>query len=181
MKNFNLTKLAIVCASTVIFAMGACTSEPAQVEVPDNNVVDVVVDENPTNDVQTPAVDETTVSSGEDEVIMYPNRVSDTGALSSYGAPTVDMMNDEGSTIHIEPDGNGEWAFTVSLYRLCTFENANGVEMESGSYLFIINEDDITINCELVPEADGSYTLNIVSSNWDNLPEGDSFGNFMIQ
>ena len=184
MKNFNLIKLAIVCASTMIFTMGACASEPAVIDVPDTPVEtvidDVTVDDIQTQDVDVTAPDDVTTP-GDGDVIMYPNPVGETGALSSYVAPTIDLMNDEGSTIHIEPDGNGEWFFNVSIYRLCTFNNANGVEMDGGTYLFNIDEDGIEISCQLDKEADGTYSLTIVASNWDLLTEGTNIGNFEIQ
>lgn len=105
-----------------------------------------------------------------------------TGAKKAEGTEPFELMNDEGSTISVYPNENGELGFDVSLYRITTFENGNGVEMDGGFYVFeMYADEDCKLSCQLNPEADGSYTLEIVDSQWDIVPSGESFGNFVKQ
>lgn len=105
-----------------------------------------------------------------------------TGAKKAEGTEPFELMNDEGSTISVYPNENGELSFDVSLYRITTFENGNGVEMDGGFYVFeMYADEDCKLSCQLNPEADGSYTLDIVDSQWEIVPSGESFGNFVKQ
>lgn len=159
-------KLAVVLAACgMVFALCACADKK------DNNAT-----QNTVETVESTEQVEVTEPAADTEE-NYP-----TGAKKAEGTEPFELMNDEGSTISVYPNENGELSFDVSLYRITTFENGNGVEMEGGFYVFeMYADEDCKLSCQLNPEADGSYTLEIVASDWDVVPEGESFGNFVKQ
>lgn len=164
--NKRLNNYAVVLGTLgLVFALCACG------ETKENNIIQQTLE--PVASVEQV---ETTGEEGNTEE-LYP-----TGAKKAEGTEPFELMNDEGSTISVYPNENGELSFDVSLYRITTFENGNGVEMDGGFYVFeMYADEDCKLSCQLNPEADGSYTLEIVDSQWDIVPSGESFGNFVKQ
>lgn len=142
------------------------------------------VNETKPTEAAVPAKEET--SKGEatatptEEELPQGDRYS-TGAKIPEGNEEIYLMNDEGSTIHIYANDEGTLNFDVSLYRITTFENGNGIEMFGGCYVFEMYAGDAKLSCELNLGKEGYYSLDIVASEWDVVKAGDSYGNFEKQ
>lgn len=115
----------------------------------------------------------------EDDIV--PETEVGTGMMDASNDAPMTLVNDEGSTIDITPLDNGEVAVEVSLYRVGVLENGNGAKLGDGFYVFTAYaNEDCKMDCEIVSNGT-DYTLNIVASEWDIIPDGESFGGFVEQ
>lgn len=168
MKNITFKKIMSVVSTTCVI-MGLCACGTAAGEVEPQVTPDV-----------EPQIVETVEDVPE---ILEEDITVGTGIMDASQDEVLSLINDEGSTIVITPLENGEVSAEISLYRIGTIENGSGAKMSEGFYVIEgYANDDCKVSCELSNVGgEGLYTLTIVASEWDILPQDESFGNFEEQ
>lgn len=151
--------IAIILACAMVLTLGGCKDKEKTVSAEPETETSAEI----TGDV-----------SGAEETVG-------TGAVDSTGSDVIVMTNEEGSTITITPDENGQLTFEVSIVRLGTLNDGNGVDMD-GFYVFAaMTPNETEIACQISPDGNGGYKLEVVQSDWDIFPEGDVIEGFTIQ
>lgn len=151
--------IAVMIACAMVIALGGCKDKGESVSTETETGASLEI----TGDV-----------SGAEETVG-------TGAVDSTGSDIINMINGDESTITITPDENGQLVFDVSITRLCTLTGGNGVDMD-GFYVFAaIAPNETEIACQISPDGEGGYRLEVVQSDWDLFPDGDVVEGFKIQ